>query len=121
MVVTTINNRQVQTRVSRGTADLLMTVLGFRVNSAGGEAANSVLPRGLPVNAKSDFGFLQLMEDGLPILQVGSLTSAKSDIHFRADKTIDQLEVLRGGATGITANNAPDGIVNFLGKTQALL
>jgi len=119
--VTTLNNRQIQNRVSRGTADLLMAVPGFRVNSAGGEAANSVLPRGLPVNAESGFSFLQLMEDGLPILQVGSLTFAKSDIHFRADKTIDQLKVLRGGSAGITANNAPDGIVNFLSKTQALL
>ncbi|GAA3951083.1 TonB-dependent receptor [Hymenobacter algoricola] len=115
--VTTLNNRQIQNRVSRGTADLLMAVPGFRVNSDGGEAANSVSPRGLPVNAESGFGFLQLMEDGLPILEVGSLTFAKSDIHFRVDETIDRLEVLRGGSAGITANNAPGGIVNFLSKT----
>ena len=117
--VTTLNNRQIRNRVSRGTADLLMAVPGFRVNSDGGEAANSVSPRGLPVNAESGFGFLQLMEDGLPILEVGSLTFAKSDIHFRVDETIDRLEVLRGGSAGITANNAPGGIVNFLSTTGA--
>ncbi|WP_083322025.1 TonB-dependent receptor [Hymenobacter lapidarius] len=115
--VTTLNARQIQNRVSRGTADLLMAVPGFRVNSDGGEAANSVSPRGLPVNAESGFGFLQLMEDGLPILEVGSLTFAKSDIHFRVDETIDRLEVLRGGSAGLAANNAPGGIVNFLSKT----
>jgi outer membrane receptor protein involved in Fe transport len=117
--VTTLNNRQIQNRVSRGTADLLMAVPGFRVNSDGGEAANSVSPRGLPVNAEAGFGFLQLMEDNLPILEVGSLTFAKSDIHFRVDETIDRLEVVRGGSAGITANNAPGGIVNFLSKTGA--
>ena len=115
--VTTLSSRQIQNRVSRGTADLLMAVPGFRVNSDGGEAANSVSPRGLPVNAESGFGFLQLMEDGLPILEAGSLTFAKSDIHFRVDETVDRLEVLRGGSAGILANNAPGGIVNFLSKT----
>ncbi len=115
--VTTLNARQIQTRVSRGTADLLMAVPGFRVNSDGGEAANSVSARGLPANAESGFGFLQLMEDGLPLLEVGSLTFAKSDIHMRVDETLDRLEVVRGGSAGIQANNAPGGIINFLSKT----
>ncbi|WP_345122797.1 TonB-dependent receptor [Hymenobacter antarcticus] len=115
--VTTLNARQIQTRVSRGTADLLMAVPGFRVNSDGGEAANSVSARGLPANAESGFGFLQLMEDGLPLLEVGGLTFAKSDIHMRVDETLDRLEVLRGGSAGIQANNAPGGIINFLSKT----
>ena len=117
VAVTTLTNRQIQNRVSRGTADLLMAVPGFRVNSDGGEAANSVSPRGLPSNAEAGFGFLQLMEDGLPLLEVGSLTFAKTDIHFRIDETIDRLEVVRGGSAGIFANNAPGGIVNFRSKT----
>jgi len=115
--VTTLNARQIQTRVSRGTADLLMAVPGFRVNSDGGEAANSVSARDLPVNAESGFGFLQLLEDGLPLLEVGSLTFAKSDIHMRVDETLDRLEVVRGGSAGIQANNAPGGLINFLSKT----
>ncbi|WP_310392593.1 TonB-dependent receptor [Hymenobacter sp.] len=115
--VTTLNARQIQTRVSRGTADLLMAVPGFRVNSDGGEAANSVSARGLPANAESGFGFLQLLEDGLPLLEVGGLTFAKSDIHMRVDETLDRLEVVRGGSAGIQANNAPGGLINFLSKT----
>ncbi|QJX48907.1 TonB-dependent receptor [Hymenobacter taeanensis] len=115
--ITTLSNRQIENRVARGTADLLMAVPGFRVNSDGGEAANSVSPRGLPVNAEAGFGFLQLMEDGLPLLEVGSLTFAKTDIHFRLDETISRLEVVRGGSASIFANNAPGGIVNFLSKT----
>lgn len=115
--VTTLDARQIQTRVARGTADLLMAVPGFRVNSDGGEAANSVSARGLPVNAESGFGFLQLMEDGLPLLETGSLTFAKSDIHLRLDETINRLEVVRGGSAGVQANNAPGGIINFLSKT----
>ncbi|MCC2544845.1 TonB-dependent receptor [Hymenobacter sp. BT175] len=115
--ITTLDSRQIQNRVSRGTADLLMAVPGFRVNSDGGEAANSVSARGLPVNAESGFGFIQLLEDGLPILETGSLTFAKTDIHFRVDETIDRLEVVRGGSASIFANNAPGGVVNFLSKT----
>jgi outer membrane receptor protein involved in Fe transport len=115
--VTTLNSRQILNRVSRGTADLLMAVPGFRVNSDGGEAANSVSARGLPVNAESGFGFIQLLEDGLPILETGSLTFAKTDIHFRVDETVNRLEVLRGGSAAIYANNAPGGVVNFLSKT----
>ncbi|WP_167852015.1 TonB-dependent receptor [Hymenobacter elongatus] len=115
--VTTLSARQIQTRVSRGTADLLMAVPGFRVNSDGGEAANSVSARGLPANAESGFGFLQLLEDGLPLLEVGSLTFAKSDIHMRVDETLDRLEVVRGGSAAIQANNAPGGLINFLSKT----
>ena len=115
--VTTLNAHQIQNRVSRGTADLLMAVPGFRVNSDGGEAANSVSARGLPANAESGFGFLQLLEDGLPLLEVGGLTFAKSDIHMRVDETLDRLEVVRGGSAAIQANNAPGGLINFMSKT----
>ncbi|WP_375419518.1 TonB-dependent receptor [uncultured Hymenobacter sp.] len=117
--VTTLDARQIQTRVSRGTADLLMAVPGFRVNSDGGEAANSISVRGLPSNAEAGFGFLQLLEDGLPLLEVGSLTFAKSDIHHRVDETLNRLEVVRGGSAAVLANNAPGGLINFLSKTGA--
>ncbi|MBC7923692.1 MAG: TonB-dependent receptor [Ferruginibacter sp.] len=117
VAVTTLNAAQIQNRVPRGTADLLMAVPGFRVNSDGGEAANSISARGLPVSAEAGFGFLQLMEDNLPVFEVPNLTFAKTDIHFRVDETLARLEVVRGGSAGIFANNAPGGIINFLSKT----
>ncbi|MBC7893426.1 MAG: TonB-dependent receptor [Sphingobacteriaceae bacterium] len=117
--ITTLNSRQIENRVaiSRGVADLLSAVPGFRVNSDGGEGANSISPRGLPVSAEAGFGFLQLMEDNLPVFEIPTLTFAKSDIHLRVDETIDRLEVVRGGSAGVLANNAPGGIINFLSKT----
>lgn len=117
--ITTLNSRQIENRVaiSRGVADLLSAVPGFRVNSDGGEGANSVAPRGLPVSAEAGFGFLQLMEDNLPVFEIPTLTFAKTDIHLRLDETIDRLEVVRGGSAGVLANNAPGGIINFLSKT----
>ncbi|MCY7349432.1 MAG: TonB-dependent receptor [Cytophagaceae bacterium] len=117
--ITTLNSRQIENRVaiSRGVADLLSAVPGFRVNSDGGEGANSVAPRGLPVSAEAGFGFLQLMEDNLPVFEIPTLTFAKTDIHLRLDETIDRLEVVRGGSASVLANNAPGGIINFLSKT----
>lgn len=117
--ITTLTNRQIENRVaiSRGVADLLSAVPGFRVNSDGGEGANSISPRGLPVSAEAGFGFLQLMEDNLPVFEIPTLTFAKTDIHLRVDETIDRLEVVRGGSASVLANNAPGGIINFLSKT----
>jgi hypothetical protein len=53
--------------------------------------------RGLPV-AAGGAKFLQLQEDGLPVLEFGDIAFGNADIFLRADRSLDRIEALsRGG------------------------
>ncbi|MCG8701019.1 MAG: TonB-dependent receptor, partial [Bacteroidales bacterium] len=72
--------------------------------------------RGVPV-ASGGTKFLQLHEDGLPVLQFGDISFGNADIFMRADNTIARIEALKGGSASTFASNSPAGIINFISKT----
>ncbi|OAN57568.1 TonB-dependent receptor domain-containing protein [Sphingomonas sp. TDK1] len=97
-------------------ADLLRNVPGIRAEAGTGVANNSYTVRGLPlVNAGAKY--LQLQEDGLPVLEFGDFFVAPSDIFLRADLNVAQIESIRGGSSSTFASNAPGGVVNLVSKT----
>ncbi|MCF2949607.1 TonB-dependent receptor [Paraglaciecola aquimarina] len=114
--VSTIDMSDMEVATPRTTAEIFRTIPGIRSESTGGDGNANIAVRGLPV-AAGGAKFLQLQEDGLPIIQFGDIAFGNADIFLRADSTIESIQAIRGGSASTTASNAPGGIINFLSKT----
>lgn len=114
--VSTLDSEQLQNSVASSAIDVLRTVPGLRAEASGGEGNANLGVRGLPM---SDGGgrYVQLQEDGLPVLLIGDMSFATADQFVRADTMTDSLDVIRGGSSSTLATNAPGAIVNFRTKT----
>ncbi|WP_156140867.1 TonB-dependent receptor domain-containing protein [Sphingomonas sp. 37zxx] len=100
----------------RTSAELLRNLPGLRVEASGGDGNANISVRGLPV-ASGGSKFLQLQEDGLPILEFGDITFGNADIFLRADFNVRTVEAVRGGSASTFASNSPGGVINFISKT----
>jgi outer membrane receptor protein involved in Fe transport len=100
----------------RAAAELLRSIPGIRSESSGGEGNANIAVRGLPV-ASGGAKFLQLQEDGLPLLEFGDITFGNADIFLRADFNVGRVEAVRGGSASTFASNSPGGVVNLISKT----
>ncbi|OHU86282.1 MULTISPECIES: TonB-dependent receptor domain-containing protein [Pseudoalteromonas] len=114
--VSSISGEQINVSTPRTTAEAFRILPGVRSESTGGEGNANIAVRGLPV-ASGGAKFLQLQEDGLPILQFGDIAFGNADIFMRLDNTIQTVESIRGGSASTAASNAPGGIINFISKT----
>ncbi len=114
--VSTLDADQLQNSGAASATEVLRTVPGLRAESSGGEGNANLGVRGLPM---SDGGgrYVQLQEDGLPVLLIGDVSFATADQFVRADYMTDTLDVIRGGSSSTLATNAPGAIVNFRSKT----
>ncbi|MHC9417788.1 TonB-dependent receptor [Sphingomonas citri] len=101
---------------ARGVGDLLRDVPGLRSDAAGGEGNGTLTVRGLPA-ASSGAKFIQVQEDGLPVLEFGDIFGAAGIDLVRTDLTLSQVEVIRGGSASTFASNSPGGVINFISKT----
>lgn len=100
----------------RTTAEIFRQIPGVRSESTGGDGNANIAVRGLPV-ASGGAKFLQLQEDGLPVMQFGDIAFGNADIFLRADQTIASIQAVRGGSASTLASNAPGGVINFISKT----
>ncbi|MCO7187908.1 MULTISPECIES: TonB-dependent receptor [unclassified Pseudoalteromonas] len=114
--VSSISAEQVSVATPRTTAEAFRLLPGVRSESTGGEGNANIAVRGLPV-AAGGAKFLQLQEDGLPVLQFGDIAFGNADIFMRLDNTVQSIESIRGGSASTAASNAPGGIINFISKT----
>ncbi|OWK29907.1 TonB-dependent receptor domain-containing protein [Sphingomonas mucosissima] len=96
--------------------DLLRDIPGIRSEASTGEGSVSLSIRGLPI-ASSGAKFVQLQEDGLPVLEFGDIQGAGADNFLRVDLNLSQVSVIRGGSASTFASNSPGGIINFVSKT----
>lgn len=114
--VSTVGAEQVQNSVAASATEVLRAVPGLRAESSGGEGNANLGVRGLPM---SDGGgrYVQLQEDGLPVLLFGDISFSTADQYVRADYSLDSIDVVRGGSTSTLSTNAPGAIVNFRSQT----
>lgn len=101
---------------ARSIAEILRDIPGIRAEASTGEGSANITIRGLPI-ASTGAKFLQLQEDGLPILEFGDIAFATADTFLRADLNLAAVEAIRGGSASTFASNSPGGIVNFISKT----
>ena len=114
--VSSLSIDQLEVTTPRTSAEALRSIPGIRAEASGGEGNANIAVRGLPV-ASGGAKFLQLQEDGLPILQFGDIAFGNADIFLRLDSTMQTIESIRGGSASTVASNAPGGIINVISKT----
>ncbi len=100
----------------RSTAEIFRNIPGVRSESTGGEGNANIAVRGLPV-ASGGAKFLQLQEDGLPVMEFGDIAFGNADIFLRSDWSINRIEAVRGGSASTFASNSPGGVINFISNT----
>lgn len=114
--VSSISAEQMVAAAPRSTAELFRSLPGIRSESTGGEGNANIAVRGLPV-ASGGAKFLQLQEDGLPVMEFGDIAFGNADIFLRADNNVSRIESVRGGSASTFASNSPGGIINLISKT----
>ncbi|MDE2410692.1 MAG: TonB-dependent receptor [Sphingomonadales bacterium] len=100
----------------RPLGDVLRTMAGLRVESAIGEGNANYTVRGLPLAAGGS-KYMQLQEDGLPVLEFGDIFNVSNDVYLRNDFNIAQIESIRGGSASTFASDSPGGLINLISKT----
>ena len=114
--VSTLDAEQLERTGATNAAELLRSIPGVRSEASGGEGNANITVRGVPISAGGS-RYVQIQEDGLPLLLFGDIAFGTADQFLRADYNIDRLEVIRGGSASTLATNSPGGIVNFISKT----
>jgi outer membrane receptor protein involved in Fe transport len=103
----------------RNSAELLRSLPGIRVESTSGEGNFNLTIRGLPL-ADGGSRYVQIQEDGLPVVEFGDIAFGNPDVFFRADASIGKVESVRGGSAAIFASNSPGGVINMISKDGAV-
>ncbi|EIZ78425.1 TonB-dependent receptor [Novosphingobium sp. Rr 2-17] len=101
---------------ARSLGEALRNIPGIRVEYAGGEGLANISIRGLPLAATGS-KYLQLQEDGMPVLEFGDFQPSSPDTFIRFDRNVAQIEAIRGGSASTFASNSPGGVINLLSKT----
>lgn len=107
--ITFATRDDIDRRAPRSTADLLELVPGIFVEGTAGELSNNYSVRGLLGGGQR---FIQLEEDGLPIIYQGG----GADFFFQQDLNIDRLEAVKGGTSGILTVNGAGATINFISR-----
>lgn len=114
--VSALNAEALAAATPRSAAELFRSLPGIRSESSGGEGNANIQVRGIPIST-GGAKFLQLHEDGLPVLEFGDISFGNADIFVRADTNLARVEAIRGGSASTFASNSPGGIINFISKT----
>lgn len=107
--ITLADRTLIDQKAPRSTADMLEMVPGIFVEATAGQVSNNYSVRGLQGGGQR---FIQLEEDGMPILYGGG----GADFFFDQDLTIDRLEAVKGGSSGVLTVNGAGATINFISK-----
>ena len=114
--VSSVGAEQIADLAPPSSADLIRQIPGIRSEASGGEGNANIAVRGLPVST-GGARYIQLQEDGLPVLEFGDIIFGNADNFLRADRNVARVEAVRGGSASTFASNAPGGVINFISKT----
>ena len=114
--VSSLNADAISAAAPRSAAELFRSLPGIRSESSGGEGNANIQVRGIPIST-GGAKFLQIHEDGLPVLEFGDISFGNADIFTRIDFNTARVEAVRGGSASTFASNSPGGIINIISKT----
>ncbi len=109
VAVTSVSQADLVQKAPRSTADVLETIPGIYVQGTAGPVSNNYSVRGLPGGSQE---FIRLEEDGMPAIYGG----LSDDEVFQYDLSIDHVEGLEGGTSGILAINGAGATINFISR-----
>ncbi len=101
---------------ARSLGEIYRSLPGLRSEPATGEGNGSIAVRGIPL-ATGGYKYVQLQEDGLPVLQFGDIIVGNVPNYVRGDFTLSRIEAIRGGSASTLTSDAPGGIINHISKT----
>lgn len=107
--ITIATAEDIARKAPRSTSDLLELVPGIFVEGTAGQISNNYSVRGLQGGGQR---FIQLQEDGLPVIYQGG----GADFFFSQDITIDRLEAVKGGSSGVLTVNGAGATINFISR-----
>ncbi|MFK8054214.1 MAG: TonB-dependent receptor [Woeseiaceae bacterium] len=114
--VSAVPNEDVVKLAPRSVAEVFRSLPGIRSESSGGGGNANLTIRGIPL-ATGGSKYMQIHEDGLPVLEYGDINFANTDNFIRFDSSIDRIESIRGGSASTFASNSPGGIINMISRT----
>lgn len=109
VAITAISSADLDQKAPRTTDDVLQMIPGIFVESTAGPVSNNYSVRGLPGGGQE---FIRLEEDGMPPIYGG----LNDDELFQNDLSIDHVEALEGGSSGILTPNAAGASINFISR-----
>ena len=107
---------EVEKASPRSIAEAFRSLPGIRAESSGGGGNANITVRGIPL-ATGGSKYMQIHEDGLPVLEFGDINFGNTDNFLRFDSSVERIESVRGGSASTLASNSPGGIINVLSKT----
>lgn len=114
--VSTVDAEQILQSPPNSAAELLRQVPGVRAEASSGDGNANITVRGVPISAGGS-RYVQIQEDGLPVLLFGDFDFVTADMFTRVDYGTQGLEVVRGGGASTLASSSPGGVINFRSKT----
>ena len=115
--VTDVDQEQIKDFGARSESEILTLIPGIRTDPASGPGGNAnITVRGLPI-ASGGSKYVQIQEDGLPIVQFGDMNFGNNDYWTRFDNNVDSIQTLRGGSASVYASHAPGAVLNYISKT----
>ena len=86
--VSSFNEDDIVKLAPRSTAEVFRAIPGIRAESSGGGGNANITIRGIPL-ATGGSKFLQIHEDGLPVLEYGDINFGNADNFIRYDTSIN--------------------------------
>lgn len=114
--VSTEDYQTIQSLAPRGTAEVFRALPGIRTESSSGGGNSNIGVRGIPVST-GGAKWVQVQEDGLPIMLMGDFDFAPADGFYKVDATLDHVESVRGGSASTFTTSGPGAIINMISKT----
>src|ERR1035437_1913892 len=116
VAVSSYKQDALQISVPRSTGELFRNIPAVRVESSSGDGNLNLTARGLPI-ASGGAKYVQLQDDGLPVLLFGVLDFGTADQWERSDYGTGNLEAVVAGAASVATSNGPGAIINFISNT----
>lgn len=117
--VTSLDDSLIQNFQPSSEAEIFRLLPGIQTPGTSGPGGNSnIAVRGLPV-ATGGAPFVQLQEDGLPMVLFGDIQFGNNDYWTRFDASTATIEAVRGGSATTLASQAPGAVINYISHTGA--
>src|SRR3990167_8799016 len=119
IAVTSLDDSLIQNFQPSSEAEIFRLLPGIQTPGTSGPGGNSnIAVRGLPV-ATGGAPFVQLQEDGLPMVLFGDIQFGNNDYWTRFDASTATIEAVRGGWVTTFASQAPGAVINYISHTGA--
>jgi outer membrane receptor protein involved in Fe transport len=115
--VSAVSLEDISNSAPKGLSEVFRLIPGVRSESSAGGGNSNIGVRGIPIST-GGAKFVQLQEDGLPVMLFGDFDFAPADGFYKGDVTLNRVEVVRGGSASTLTVNGPGAIINLISKSE---